>query len=186
MNTPHRRVFQALVLFALVLILGSCSGMAEMLGITNGKDGATGATGAEGPNLYLENTTTGERIYSGGSVFLGLITSGTTTSTFEVINKTGDSLAMTGSPNYLVGGSSRKTTYAGVTSTNSDAILDDDSGLAGVLADGATSGNTFSLTLVYASAADAVTYKRFTLPLHDDATGEDILLSFEAYGMCGS
>lgn len=184
MNTPYRRILQGLALFVLVLALGSCSGMAEMMGITNGKDGATGATGAEGPNLYLENTATGERIYSGGSIFLGLVTSGTTTSTFEVINKTGDSLTMTGSPNYLVGGASRLTTYAGVTSTWSGRISDDDSGLSGVVASGA-SGNTFSLTLTYAGP-DAVTYKRFTLPLHDDATGEDLVLSFEAYGMCGS
>lgn len=179
----HPRILLALSLLAFVLILGSCSGLADMMGL---KSGADGATGAEGPNLYLENTVTGERVYSGGSVFLGQITTGTTTSTFAVVNKTGDTLTMTGNPYYLVGGASRNTTYVGVTSAYSGAISDDDSGLAGVLATAATTGNTFTLTLDYSAAPSAVTYKRFTLPLHDDATGENLVLSFEAYGMCGS
>jgi hypothetical protein len=93
----YRRGALVIALMAFVMLSG-CE-------LFTGPTGATGAAGAEGPSVYLK-TASGERIYSGGTFYLGEASANgslSVSATFSLVNSTGHSIELTGS-GYLVTG----------------------------------------------------------------------------------
>jgi len=180
-----RGVF-VIVLIALAMLSG-CE-------LFTGPTGATGAAGAEGPSVYLK-TASGERIYSGGTFYLGEASANgslSVSATFSLVNSTGHSIELTGS-GYLVTGlksclsSSGSVIYniSGQQVGGTDYGITESVALSSPLTASAKSGNTFIITATITSGNDLPgTYRtRYTIPYRDTSTGESNIFSFEAYAI---
>ncbi|HUX38873.1 MAG TPA: hypothetical protein VMV44_13315 [Rectinemataceae bacterium] len=163
--------------------LTACSGLAGLLGL---KDGADGATGLPGPTIRLAVGT--EAVYSGGSVLLasaeGAGSATLVATTLSIVNKTGHTLALTGSPTVALL-SSWGEKYDGRVSIPSPKLSVDTSGLSTSVAADAASGNSFRVILQGEDLVGGMEHGRIAIPLLDTSSQESYTFIAELYGLSG-
>jgi hypothetical protein len=156
--------------------------------------GPTGATGPEGPSVYLK-TASGERIYSGGVIDLGVVkvmNGVPNTVNLKIVNESKKSLSIstgmdaeTELQKYVYTASyyflDSSGAYVKNPTSSYHQITEDDGSLTGAIAASSSSGE-FTISLPAVSGTDCMPHKKFRIDMLDQ-DGNSIQFYFLAYGI---